>query len=278
MSKDFEQAYKELAQSEIPDLWDRIEAGLSEKSTPEKGKNQERKKQIYFRRYAGMAAAVLCVVLIVPAALFMGQLGQKGSTMEGAADQSAMEESMETAECAPEDAEGGELYGMPQEEADGLVESMADAGTDAVQDSAAGAAMADTAVEESRGNVLQDCEEKMERESAVESENQKAESLASQKQRELAELADGTVIEKVTVEITGETTELNDSDDINEIGVVLTAVVCKDESGLFEEGEQIEIFVPIYSSSMLIEDETFEVELIYRSNKEYPFMLRGIHY
>ena len=36
MSKNFEQAYKELAQKETPDLWDRIEAGLTEKSAPKK--------------------------------------------------------------------------------------------------------------------------------------------------------------------------------------------------------------------------------------------------
>ena len=35
MSKDFEQAYKEAAQMEAPDLWDRIEAGLKSKSVPE---------------------------------------------------------------------------------------------------------------------------------------------------------------------------------------------------------------------------------------------------
>ena len=35
MSKDFEQAYKEAAQTEAPDLWDRIEAGLKSKSVPE---------------------------------------------------------------------------------------------------------------------------------------------------------------------------------------------------------------------------------------------------
>ena len=31
MNKSFEEEYKALAQSKLPDLWDRIEAGLSEK-------------------------------------------------------------------------------------------------------------------------------------------------------------------------------------------------------------------------------------------------------
>ena len=43
MNKNFEQAYKELAQNEVPDLWDRIEAGLKEKSAPAKKDIQEEK-------------------------------------------------------------------------------------------------------------------------------------------------------------------------------------------------------------------------------------------
>ncbi len=43
MSKDFEQAYKEAAQMEAPDLWDRIEAGLQNKSVPEKNVILEKK-------------------------------------------------------------------------------------------------------------------------------------------------------------------------------------------------------------------------------------------
>lgn len=273
MSKDFEQAYRELAQSEIPDLWNRIEAGLSEKSTPENGqeKNLERKKWIYFRRYAGMAAAALCVALIVPAAVFMEQnRSGKSSNMEMAADQCTMEEGTDTTACAPEDAAEEAVDGMPQEETYSLVKSEADAGAgagamqDDIQDSAAGAAWEDVVMEESRENVLQNTEELKE-------------SLSSQKQDSLTELADGTVIEKVTVEITGGRAEAGDGNDINETGAVYTAVICKEESGLFEEGEQIEIFVPVYSSTLLMEGETFEVELIYRSDKEYPFMLRGIH-
>lgn len=97
MSKDFEQAYKELAQNEIPDLWDRIEAGIESRSTPTDGRvsdmqdelkapfslqedpeesrlheldeNVIRKKKglFYYRRYAGMAAAVICAAIIIPA-------------------------------------------------------------------------------------------------------------------------------------------------------------------------------------------------------------------
>lgn len=277
MNKDFEQAYRELAQSEIPDLWDRIEAGLSEKSTPEKEqeKNQE-KKRIYFGRYAGMAAAVLCAVLIVPAVLFMGQREEKGSYSAGMeADQGVMEESVDAA-CAPEDAEeSGWEEVLSEEEDDRFVESAAD--TDAIQDSAAGAMQDIADLGQSKESALQGNEEKAEMENADESENGIADSLSSQKLRELTELEDGAVLERVTIDVTNEVIEIDDWESVNEMGIVQTAIVCKDGSGFFEEGEKIEIFVPIYSSVAVIEGTTIEVDLIYRSNEEYPFMLLGMH-
>ena len=270
MNKDFEQADRELAQSEIPDLWDRIEAGLSEKSTPEKEQEKKQeKKRIYFGRYAGMAAAVLCAVLIVPAVLFMGQREGKGSyTTEMKADQGAMEESAEAAECAPEDTEGaGWEEALSEEDGDRFVESAAD--TDAMQDSTAGA-MEDVAdLEQSKESSQQSNKEKAEMESADESENGIV--------RELTELEDGAILERVTIDITKKVIEIDDSESANEMGIVQTAIVCKDESGFFEEGEEIEIFVPLYSSVAVIEGATMEVDLIYRSNEEYPFMLLGMH-
>ena len=279
MNKDFEQAYRELAQSEIPDLWDRIEAGLSEKSTPEKEqeKNQE-KKRIYFGRYAGMAAAMLCAALIVPAVLFVGQREGKGSYSAGMeADQGVMEESVDAA-CAPEDTEGSgweEAEVLSEEEGDSFVESAAD--TDAIQDSAAGAMQDIADLGQSKESVLQGNEEKAEMENTDESENGIADALSSQKLRELMELEDGAVLERVTIDVTNEVIEIDDWESVNEMGIVQTAIVCKDGSGFFEEGEEIEIFVPSYSSVALIEGTTIEVDLIYRSNEEYPFMLLGMH-
>ncbi|MDE7444120.1 MAG: hypothetical protein K2N15_00165 [Lachnospiraceae bacterium] len=270
MNKDFEQAYRELAQSEIPDLWDRIEAGLSEKSTPEKEQEKKQeKKRIYFGRYAGMAAAVLCAALIVPAVLFMGRLEGKGSyTTEMGADQGAMEESTEAAECAPEDAEeSGWEEALSEEEGDRFVDSAAD--TDAMQDSAAGAMEYTADLAQSKESARQGNEEKAEMESADESENGIV--------HKLTELEDGAVLERVTIDVTKDVIEIDDSESVNEMGIVQTAIVCKDESGFFEEGEEIEIFVPLYSSVAVIEGATMEVDLIYRSNEEYPFMLLGMH-
>ena len=185
MSKDFEQAYRELAESEIPDLWERIEAGLESKSTPQhradrtptrgaqEGSDTEREKSLRslpdgkealtpiasekkktgrrfgfssLRSVAGIAAAALCVTVILPAAfvllssrgLRMGRAGGTGAT-EGidmaAADSMDMESAPEICEAMPENA------AKPARE-EGAVDDAADAGGAA---GTAGADGADTA-------------------------------------------------------------------------------------------------------------------------------------
>ncbi len=61
MVRDFEQEFIELKQNEIPDLWNRIEAGLSEKkvtaSVPEKENTSF--KKINWRRWGTLAEACL---------------------------------------------------------------------------------------------------------------------------------------------------------------------------------------------------------------------------
>lgn len=138
MSKDFEQAYKEAAQMEAPDLWDRIEAGLKSKSVPEEktdrdiivseaktekesvsGEEAPEKKADrrgmpvnfpYLKRYSGVIAAAVCVAVILPAmALLRPQF--KGY--------SAADTTEEIAESAAADAGAAENMAMPQEE-DGL--------------------------------------------------------------------------------------------------------------------------------------------------------------
>ena len=134
MSKDFEQAYKEAAQMEAPDLWDRIEAGLKSKSVPEEktdrdiivseaktekesvsGEEAPEKKADrrrmpvnfpYLKRYSGVIAAAVCVAVILPAmALLRPQF--KGY--------SAADTTEEIAESAAADAGADENMAMPRE-------------------------------------------------------------------------------------------------------------------------------------------------------------------
>ena len=133
MSKDFEKAYRELAESEIPDLWDRIEAGLESKTTPEmtkegraetegeaieeekeetihetiqevspktdvKEKRYGKRKWARFAKYSGIAAAAVCVAVIIPAAVFLFRSGLTKGYSGGA----AVTEGIDTAASADE--------------------------------------------------------------------------------------------------------------------------------------------------------------------------------
>ena len=130
MKKDFEQAYRELAQNEAPDLWDRIEAGLSEKSTPvlpteqpEKTENTQSQKKravlLHYRKYATVAAALLCIAILIPIAgvvsrssggySFSGATSAEESaadTADTAADTSAAQEAPAAEESAAGAADG----------------------------------------------------------------------------------------------------------------------------------------------------------------------------
>lgn len=272
MSKDFEQAYKELAQNEIPDLWDRIEAGLREKSTPEKANDKLRKaKKAYWMPYAKTAAAVLCVALTIPAAILLGQSEKGYSTQattdaESAAEEAGgavMEESIE--EAVPEESRDEipkqqmQAAGVAEEEAE---EEAADTG---------GMENADIMEDREESSLL---ETKREMSSAGDASdrNMKADLLSSAKKEKSVE--DGRIIENIKVQITA--VIFDQSYDTDNAGTVYTAVICKDESGFFEEGEEIQILVPVHSSVLLMTDMRYEVDVACRSNEKYSFLLSGV--
>ena len=65
MSKDLEKEYKALVDSEAPDLWARIGAGLEEKAA-HSHREELTKKKWHYKIWAGFAAACVCVALSVP--------------------------------------------------------------------------------------------------------------------------------------------------------------------------------------------------------------------
>ncbi len=124
MSKVFEDAYRELAKTDVPDLWDRIEAGLSEKSAPvtmikemdaaekasgisedseTRGQKKPAKIVTFMKRYATTAAALICVAILIPVVLTVGRFGIGGSKSESAAYEEAapMEMAYEESAAAP---------------------------------------------------------------------------------------------------------------------------------------------------------------------------------
>lgn len=64
MSKDLEKEYRALVDSEVPDLWTRIEAELDEKPVHSYHENLMGKKRKY-KMWAGIAAACACVVVSI---------------------------------------------------------------------------------------------------------------------------------------------------------------------------------------------------------------------
>lgn len=94
MERDFEREFKELKLNEIPDLWGRIEAGLSEKRPAagvspsialSAGKYKARKR-IVWRKWGTLAAACLCVAIILPALSFViGNLGGRKNSYSDSA-------------------------------------------------------------------------------------------------------------------------------------------------------------------------------------------------
>ena len=125
MSKNLESEYRKLMNDQIPDLWDRIEAGLGEQLPAEPHVHNmqtgdaslsssrnvvnyhdylsetERRsrsavpaqpKKRPWKMIAGIAAAAACVCIIVPVALSVGSLGHSSSELTAAAYEEAVEE------------------------------------------------------------------------------------------------------------------------------------------------------------------------------------------
>ncbi|MDE5933882.1 MAG: hypothetical protein K2H40_15560, partial [Lachnospiraceae bacterium] len=115
MERDFEREFRELKQNEIPDLWNRIEAGLPEKknmtlvsqnmiatdNTTGAGKERFEKKDFeksdfekgmikkrpVWRKWGTLIAACVCVVIILPAfSLLIRNKSYSGSGSDAAAN------------------------------------------------------------------------------------------------------------------------------------------------------------------------------------------------
>lgn len=272
MSKDFEQAYKELAQNEIPDLWDRIEAGLREKSTPEKANGKFRKaKKAYWMPYAKAAAAVLCVALTIPAAILLGQ-SEKGYNTQATTDaESAAEEA--GGAIMEESMEESIEEAVPEESRDEILKQQMQAAGVAEEEAADTGSMENADIMEDREeSSLLETKREMSSASDASDRNMKADSLSSAKEEKSIE--DGRIIENIKVQITD--VIFDQSYGTDNAGTVYTAVIYKDESGFFEEGEEIQILVPVHSSVLLMADMRYEVDVACRSNEKYSFLLSGV--
>ena len=89
MSKRLEEEYRQMVNEQVPDLWNRIEAGLKEKNSPpvQAVKAEAKpKKKVIFRILpwaGGVAAAALIFILVIPAIVSMTR---KGNTKTASAE------------------------------------------------------------------------------------------------------------------------------------------------------------------------------------------------
>lgn len=280
MKKDFETAYKELANAEVPDLWDRIEAGLSEKSAPAEAKAEESKEPapikkktkvaVLMRRYSALAAAIVCAVILIPTVIVMKKAGSKfmsesaaepAFTTESACyDETVAEEAteavaemMEEASAAETAAEEPEMERKEAAEESKVESSMAVAEAFPQEESASGAVKESAKTDSAMNDAV--CED-----AAPEDYNK-------QNAQELKNIV-------VKVKKAEEKPMENGGE---EAGVLYTAVVEKNPSGLLQEGEEIQIFIPVVSSVALVEDGTFELDLALSEREENVYTVTGYH-
>lgn len=147
MSKDLEREYKAFVNSEVPDLWSRIEAGLEEKTPSDSSAEMMdlritdfHRKKISLKVWAGFAAACVCVALIIPAMTRMARMGGSTSNSSGQNDASPPINSFDMAEVTCEDnvfTDGAD--GMAQEAVceEGITKAAADSGGDISNNTAA---------------------------------------------------------------------------------------------------------------------------------------------
>ena len=287
MSKDFEQAYTELAKSEAPDLWDRIECGLTERSTqpeadsgPAVSSSGQGKKFLFpIRKYSAMAAAVICVIIIIPVLIRMNRsyefaesdssgaamdmtAAQEAGGMEPAVEEAAVEEGTESTEGA---ADG------PAASEEKLSQERMSAESAAKE---AKAASGENTAPEPQMPAAKEAEESADEDVVKFTADDKGVSELTTKAEKTSDLEE--VLFGVTLEVTG-SAELIPEEDSGESGVVYTAVVRKDPGGLLKEGEEITVFVPAYSSDSLMEDMSFEVDLCRHGGDKYAFTICGYH-
>lgn len=287
MKKDFEQAYRELAQNEAPDLWDRIEAGLSEKSAPAtvqvriqvtKPAQQQRRRKLFLfcMKYATLAAALLCIVLLIPVTRTMSRSAGGNSSSDTAAAENGGASTTDTsAQEAP----------AADDRATGAVGGTAKAQDDLTKyaqtaSKAESAAEAPAEVEEARSAAADDMDAgtaanatlQSSADSSAGDEITEAEKMMS----DLERLKEDEIISHVIIRVT-EINHTELSENIDEFGTLYTFFVEESPSDALSVGEEHVLFVPAYSSYAFMEDGVYEIDMGYRGSEAYSFVLEGYY-
>ena len=256
MERDFELEYRELKQNETPDLWNRIEAGLSEKKiaavpleNESKSIDIERfvvKKQTPWKRWGLLAAACLCVIILFPAVM-AGIIGPSKSNSSGSSDSAASTDLMES--YASADTAAAEAFDTVPDNAaaeEGKAEPEYTESTTADMGSSMAGGSETAAME------------------ATEASEDEAE------EAEAPEISDGQILEGAVVQIlqvneTGEETVYQavvleaDTDAVMESGMQIE-LICDDET-------QYDFISEPREEKKLKKEESYEVSLQYEQDR-----------
>lgn len=302
MSKNFAEEYKALANEELPDLWNRIEAGLTPKTTalaeeaediqdikqketepvikPEKGKVIS-----FLLRYRTVVAAALCVVVILPAAILMGRINRSKSSPEFASDTAAPADNAATTEmwddvmeeaAAEEPEEFGAGAAVMEDMAEGTAADMADALPAAMDEAAEKEMQGDR---NSSGAISEAAADDAEEELETLLDKQKAEqsSNSASIQEEKKEYGKTEKIyEKITVEAMEQTGETVKTERNFYYGMEMKVI--SDPSGELQEGTQITVWVSMLSSMAYMQGEEYELDLSYDPDRECPYQVRKTYF
>lgn len=312
MSKNFEEEYKALANEELPDLWNRIEAGLTPKTTalPEETKEQvkeQTKKQgrgkvfSFLYKYRTVAAAAVCVVIIIPAVIMLGRIGRMGRTKNWEAiDEAALDSNMSAAQSMDETTAVTEGWDESASEESAEAEAADMEFDDSSMESAAMDMAEEEMAAESGGgtrDVLQndtgssgssaiedlgDAGKKMDADRITNAEkksedksddieNQYASGSIVEAAREEKQKEKVRVYENITVKVTGFTEETVETERNMFYGIKVTVV--KDPAGELMEGTEITVWVSYLSSMAYLKGETYTLKLSYDPDRECPYRI-----
>ena len=258
MERDFELEYRELKQNETPDLWNRIEAGLSEKKiaavpleNESKSIDIERfvvKKQTPWKRWGLLAAACLCVVIIFPAVM-IGLTGSSKSHSRNSADTAASTDLMENSASSAAASESAEAFDTASDNA-------------AAEERKAETEYAESTTDDA-GSSMAGGSETAAIEDAEASEEESEEVAAP-------EISDGQILEGAVVQIL-------QADETGEETVYQAVVLEADTDAVMESGMQIELICDDETQYDFIrepreekglkKEETYEVSLQYEQDR-----------
>ncbi|MCM1263913.1 MAG: hypothetical protein NC313_14475, partial [Butyrivibrio sp.] len=300
MERDFEKEFKQLKQSETPDLWNRIEAGLSERKVtafePDKTNTSTmkatttivkakadtsepgRKAGVSIRRinagkWGTLAAACVCAAIIIPALSLAIRNGGRKNNMSGGMPQTDMSASpaMDTAAQSAAD-NGADSNTATGAAADGYAEDTTVTTeetaeeyekSDGAESTAAAGATADvqnTPQEDSVDNG-KETEKFMQSETEESTENDALNSTDAT----LSAIENGQVIENVTVEIK-EIVETSGQETIYQ-----AVVVEQDNDAVLAKDMQIEIICDSDTEYISLSDTE---DKMLKENEKYDISLR----